>query len=682
MSASEHARGRGEREQLPDLSEVTRRRRRKQSGERRQDGPPPRRQWFPAQPRRVLLGWEFAEQIPHPGPPPERSPEPPPRARLPQQPPPLPARPPPASSQVIAAIVVAGVAALCGFVAIAAGSAPGAVLLLALCAVAAASAYRLWQRDREAAQKGFPPPTEPLPTSTDERQRQREEREHELRKKAWREALRRFEEQPRWHPVESPLSLDRVDLVGGTPAGRGAITTTLVADLLAAGGQVTVLDLTESATAGDLLEIAQTGGLPARLRVLPRDLRDLEEAGQLAPGALVDVLANVVHFAEPDGDRTDWATDSEILRGVIGIVNTRLTVDRVLAGLRVLIEEEPLPGEGSRSPLSLDEYDALRRLYGETARGAGITRRAFALANQLRALAGAGSAVNGDHLEEPLTVLALDRRASELENAVMASFLVHACVRSLRDLGGVGRWSRTLLICGADRLDVRNLERIDELAARSGIGLVTQWSAIPEQAARRIGSGNAIVGFMRLGNVRDAETATEQIGHDHVFVLSELTENVSDTVTDTVGDSYTDTKGTSEATGQSTSHAETTSTGHSRTKEWHALFFGGTRTTSKGTARTATFGESFTRTVSESTAIGRSTSRALGSTSGSSRSMSRSRELLVEPHELQHLPQTALLALKGGQGPESREVRLTDVNPAIAALPDVAERPLPAGRAS
>lgn len=246
----------------------------------------------------------------------------------------------------------------------------------------------------------------------------------------------------------------------------------------------------------------------------------------------------------------------------------------------------------------------------------------------------------------------------------------------------MGRWSTTLVICGADRLDVRNLERIDELAARSGIGLVLQWPAIPEEGARRIGFGNALVGFMRLGDAPEAEIAAEQIGHDHIFVLSELTENVSETVTDTIGDSYTGTTGTSEATGQSTSQSDTTSTGTARTKEAHAFFFGGTRTTSTGTSHTATFGESFTRTVSESTAIGRSTSRALGSTSGSSRSTSRSRELLIEPHELQHLPQTALLALKGGQGAGSREVRLTDVNPAIAALPDVANLPLRSGRAT
>jgi hypothetical protein len=534
-----------------------------------------------------------------------------------------------------------------------------------------AVAYRDWQGRLGAS----PVPVDTPQPAPDPHQREREIREHALNEKAWREALRRFEEQPRWHPLECPTSLDRVDLVGGTPVGRRAVTTTLVADLLASGGQVTVLDLTEAATADDVLQAAHACGLSARLRVLPRDLEKLEEAARLSPESLVDVLANVVHFAAADGDRTDWATDFQILSGVIEIVKARLTVDRVLAALRVLIDEEPLPGEEVRdSGLTVEEYDLLRSRYGETARGAGITRRAFTLANQLASLAGAGRAGYGRVDEAPLTVLALDRRASELQNAVMASFLIHACVRSLRDLDTAGRWSNTLVICGADRLDMRNLQRIDELAARSGIGLVTQWASIPEDGASRIGSGNATVGFMRLGNARDAQTAAEQIGHDHVFVLSELTENVSDTVTDTTGDSYTETAGTSEATGQSHSTARTRSRGQSRTTS--AQPFAGSSTTSSGASRTETFGESFTRTVSESTAIGRSTSRALGATIGSSKSTSRSREFLLEPHQLQHLPQTAMVAVRGSQGSGRREIRFTDVNPAIAALPDVTDLPL------
>jgi len=69
----------------------------------------------------------------------------------------------------------------------------------------------------------------------------------------------------------------------------------------------------------------------------------------------------------------------------------------------------------------------------------------------------------------------------------------------------------------------------------------------------------------------------------------------------------------------------------------------------------------------------------VGATTGSARSTNRSRELLLEPHQLQHLPQTALVAVRGGRGSDSRDIRFTDVNPAIAALADVADVPLVAG---
>jgi hypothetical protein len=45
----------------------------------------------------------------------------------------------------------------------------------------------------------------------------------------------------------------------------------------------------------------------------------------------------------------------------------------------------------------------------------------------------------------------------------------------------------------------------------------------------------------------------------------------------------------------------------------------------------------------------------------------RSRELVIEQHELQHLPQTAVVLCQ--DGPAGREVVLADANPAIMALP-------------
>jgi hypothetical protein len=69
-----------------------------------------------------------------------------------------------------------------------------------------------------------------------------------------------------------------------------------------------------------------------------------------------------------------------------------------------------------------------------------------------------------------------------------------------------------------------------------------------------------------------------------------------------------------------------------------------------------------------------STSRAAGDSESLSRSLQRSRELVVEPSELQRLPATAMIVSHGaGAG---RRVLLADANPAIGALPVATLAPL------
>ena len=71
------------------------------------------------------------------------------------------------------------------------------------------------------------------------------------------------------------------------------------------------------------------------------------------------------------------------------------------------------------------------------------------------------------------------------------------------------------------------------LYAMLSSGLVLTYRSIPAQVKERLGRGNAAVAFMRLGNAEDAKVAAEQIGTEHRFVLSQLT--------DTVGANFVDT---------------------------------------------------------------------------------------------------------------------------------------------
>jgi hypothetical protein len=61
--------------------------------------------------------------------------------------------------------------------------------------------------------------------------------------------------------------------------------------------------------------------------------------------------------------------------------------------------------------------------------------------------------------------------------------------------------------------------------------------------------------------------------------------------------------------------------------------------------------------------------------------LQRSRELLVEQHELQHLPHTAVVIYQ--RGPTGRLVQLADADPAIMTLPATTlDRPGPDGWAA
>ncbi|MEP7025365.1 MAG: hypothetical protein ABJB47_16525, partial [Actinomycetota bacterium] len=178
--------------------------------------------------------------------------------------------------------------------------------------------------------------------------------------------------------------------------------------------------------------------------------------------------------------------------------------------------------------------------------------------------------------------------------------------------------------------------------------------------------------FMRLGNVDDAKVASEQIGTEHRFVISQLTDTIGTSVTDTGGDSYTSTVGTSDSVADSVSVSDTASssrgTGRSRADPL-APFGSFTASTSRdaSTSLSVSGSRSVTAGISDSTAWGVSTSRAFGGNESLARTSQRSREFLVEAHELQQLPPSAVLVSYAG--PAGRQIVLADANPGIIGLP-------------
>jgi hypothetical protein len=177
---------------------------------------------------------------------------------------------------------------------------------------------------------------------------------------------------------------------------------------------------------------------------------------------------------------------------------------------------------------------------------------------------------------------------------------------------------------------------------------------------------------MRLGNAEDARLAAEQIGNQHRFVMSQLTETVGASLTDTGGASYTSTVGSSDAVSDSGSVTRSAGRSRGRGQTSHGAFapfadFSGSASRDVSDSTATSDSTSITAGISTGTSWGWTTSRAIGASDSLARTAQRSRELLVEQHELQQLPPSAVLLWYPAPG--GRQVVLADANPAIIALP-------------
>jgi len=517
--------------------------------------------------------------------------------------------------------------------------------------------------------------------------------EHQRLVSRWQEQRSAFANQKRWYAVPVPDGIDRVDIAGGTLAGWSAVLTMAAAYHLTAGGEVTVVDLSGGAVAADLARLcATTAGLPPAVWVLPHDLPRLDLAAPLSAAELADVLALSASVTEEHSSARELAIDTAILDRVIGVLDQDapagtgrgVQVSRVMAALRALAQVGDPQADLAAGLLTEREAGALSVLFGQGASDRLVLDRALGLEAQLRALAPLGT----QPVRLPrgrLRVVAVDGRASAQSATALGSFVVTALTRLIGQAQvtpGPASWRHTLFLLGAERLRADVLDRLTDACEAGRAGLVLGYRSMPPHVRQRIGRGNAAVAFMRLGNAEDAKAASEQLGMAHRFVLSQLTETVGVSVNDTVGGSYTSTVGDSVSAATSASDSESRSTGTGRSSPAGGgvlpLRGGGSRSAQAGTSSGTTESTSLTAGITTSTAWGVSTSRATGDSESLARSLQRSRELVVEPAELQRLPATAMI-VSYGAGPD-RRILLADANPAIGALPVATLAPLAAGQ--
>jgi hypothetical protein len=460
-----------------------------------------------------------------------------------------------------------------------------------------------------------------------------------------------------------------VDIAGGTLSGWSAMLTTAGAHRLAVGGEITVLDLSEGSVALDLLGFARASGVDPLVWVLPDDLPRLDLGTGLSRDGLADLLAQVASVTEEQGSARDLSLDNAVLERVIDVLGGRATVAGVAAGLRALAQVGDPRDDVAAGLITAGQADRLTAMFGRGATDRVVLERAWILEAQLRKLAPVGTAlVPLPH--SALRVVALGQRVGAVESKVLGTYLTVALTHMLRDTQPGRPWQHTLFVLGADKLRGDTLDRLSDACERSATGLVLAYRGIPPHVRQRLGRGNAAVAFMRLGNAEEAKAASEQLGTEHRFVLSQLTETIGVSVTDTTTSAYTSTTGSvsSAATSWSQSEGVSRSTGHGRSDgslllPSRASF---SRNAQTSDSQNSSESESVTAGVSTSTAWGMTTSEAAGDSESLALALQRSREFLVEQHELQQLPASAMIITYAG--PAGRQVVMADANPGIGGL--------------
>ncbi|MEV4396954.1 hypothetical protein [Nonomuraea sp. NPDC049607] len=589
---------------------------------------------------RIYLGWQYMLLHPDPGPPPKRpSPvqEPAPaaesseraaaealrRERLQEDMLNRPVRVIRAISLTVSVLIL--VAAFSGYL----GWSFAILGLVAAGGVAGICTYALLQGDRAVRFRVLEQ------QARDDRQRQerdkelfRAQEEHARRYREWQESKERHERQLTWYAVAVPDEIDRIDVAGGTLPGWSALITLLGATRLYSGGHLTVLDLSEGAIAKDLIELARKGGDDPLVWVLPVDLPKLDLGATLKPEAFADVLAHVVSVSEEQRTTRDLSFDNAILERVLEVLGENATISQVTAALRALAQVGDPRDDLRFGLITAPQLERIGTLFGRGVSDRVVIERAWALESQLRKLETLGTqAVRLPPAR--LRVVSMDRQAGVFGNRVLGTYVATALTHILRQSPASDRpWYHTIIVAGADKLRGDVLDRLMDACETSRTGLVLTYRSLTPTVKERLGRGHAAVAFMRLGNAEDARVASEHVGTEHRLELAQLTETISDALPGLDG-------------GYTSTISQVDDDRHDR-GDGHA---------------------DLVEDITESTEWGRTADKI----SETERVLHRSREFLVEPHQLQQLPTTSVIVTDATA--EGRRVRLADANPAILTFP-------------
>ena len=430
----------------------------------------------------------------------------------------------------------------------------GAVTFGGLAVAAAASVWR----GRQAVKATVAAETRRVTAAREAQQRDlfAAQEDHARRFRVWQGRQRAFREQALWYPVSVPAEIDRVDVVGGTMAGWSALLTMVAMPRLVAGDEITIIDLSEGAVAADLTLLAPDLRVAPLVWVLPDDLPRLDLGVGLPAAAMADILAACVSADLARAGDHDPAPDHALLGRLLEVLGDEARICQVTAGLRALAQVGDPREDSRRGLLTPGQLERITGLFGRGAADRMIIERAWALEARLRVLDRLGSDP-APMLRSRLRVVAADPGGGAFSNAVLAVYVTVALTHLLRHARPGLPWGHTICVAGAQQLPGEVIDRLAGACEAARAGLVLAYRSIPPPVAQRLGRGNAALAVMRLGNAEDAKTASEQIGSQHRFVLSQFTDTVGASVADTTGDSYTSTVGTAQSASVSESRSQT-----------------------------------------------------------------------------------------------------------------------------
>ncbi len=448
------------------------------------------------------------------------------------------------------------------------------------------------------------------------------------------EQVRRVQHDPWWLSARPSQPWSVVPVFGGTSTGWEALLTTLGATVLGSGRNLIVANLSEWAPAASLAYLATARGVPVQRAMVSATESSVDLFEGLGSEELISVALSALATEDPSTHRREHMEDRALLRAIAVQLKPNVTLGRLRSALRILLREAPLTDQDAQ--LSAAEFDSLTEMFGQEIRtGTDLLGRSYQLEHALEELSffarlpvAAQEAEAGDTVQGPrLSLYSVAHDMDVHEHDLGADLLLQRLLRALGDREAAFGGDDVLVICGADRLFQRTLDRLMALAERRRVRVVLLFARLRDNALAALGASDTCI-FMRLSDYREAKEAAEQVGRSHKFVLSQVSKSRSDSFD----------QGTSRSSG---------------------------REQSRGTS--STFGSQFSS--GRSASVGQSSSESSSASASTSFSQSESYERVyefdLEPAAVQALPVTALFLVEQAR----HTCVLADCDPTLALHP-------------